>query len=54
MRRKADGLVWGRKRACRVGTRPLAEKLVPLVDPKRTIKPDYIIPLDDGKRYNID
>ena len=30
---------------------PVAEKPVPLVDPKRTIKPDYIISLEDGKRY---
>jgi predicted transcriptional regulator len=30
---------------------PAPEKPVPLVDPKRTIKPDYIISLEDGKRY---
>jgi len=30
---------------------PAAEKPVPRVDPKRTVKPDYIISLEDGKRY---
>ena len=30
---------------------PSPEKPIPPVDPKKTIKPDYIISLEDGKRY---
>ncbi len=30
---------------------PAPEKPIPLVDPKKTIKADYIISLEDGKRY---
>lgn len=31
--------------------RPVEPELVPPVDPKRTVRPDYIISLEDGKKY---
>ena len=34
-----------------LGTPPPAPNLVPAVDPKKSIKPDYIICLEDGKRF---
>jgi predicted transcriptional regulator len=30
---------------------PKASELVPPVNPKRTVRPDYIISLEDGKQY---
>ena len=35
----------------KLGGPPPAPDLVPAVDPKKSIKPDYIICLEDGKRF---